>query len=222
MSAPSTTPLKVDIWSDVTCVWCHIGKRKFETGRERFTTRSGIPVEVEYHSYQLDQNPPVEYGGRYAEYLTDVMNLTEQHVRDRFTMLDQIGEGLGLTFDWDRLQPALTLLAHQAIHFAKTHGKQSEMNDRLLAAYFEHGRDVGNLDELVDLAAEIGLDPDTIRHALTTEEYLPAVHADIARAGQLGINSVPFFVIDEKYGVSGAQSPGIFERALEQAAGDRP
>lgn len=221
MSETDPAPIKVDIWSDVTCVWCHIGKRKFEIGRDQFTIGSGTAVEVEYHSYQLDQNPPVEYGGRYAEFLTEVMNLPARHVRECFAMIDQIGDDVGLAFAWDKLQPAHTLLAHQAIHFAKTRGKQTEMNDRLLAAYFHDGRDVGSLDELIEMAADVGLDVDGMRDALAREEFLPAVRADIARASLLGITSVPFFVVDGKYGVAGAQSSGVFKKALERAAGER-
>ncbi|MBL0885488.1 DsbA family oxidoreductase [Myceligenerans indicum] len=222
MSIVMQDPIKVDIWTDVICVWCHIGKRKFEAGRDAFLAAGGPPVEVELHSFQLDRNPPVEYGGRYTEYLTDVAGLPAKHVRDKFTLLNKVGAELGLTFDWDNLQPALTLRAHQATHFAKAHGKQAEMNDRLLAAYFERGEDIDSLDQIIAIASEIGLDAKAVRRSLISEEYLPAIEADIARAEQFGITSVPFFVIDGKYGVSGAQSPGIFERALARAAGDRP
>ncbi len=221
MTPTTSTRVTVDIWSDVTCVWCHIGKRKFEAARDAYITSGGVPVDVEYHSYQLDTDPPVDYNGRYAEYLTDVMNLPARQVRDRFAMINGIGEELGLHFDWDNLQPANTLLAQQAIHFAEGHDKQAEMNDRLLAAYFEEGRNVGSIAELVDLAAEIGLNGHALRDALTNEEFLPAVRADIARAGELGIGSVPFFVIDGKYGVSGAQEADVFRQALERAVAER-
>lgn len=221
MSTHAADPIKVDIWTDVTCVWCHIGKRKFETGRDAFVAAGGPPVEVEYHSFQLDQNPPVNYGGRYPDWLTDVAGLPAKHVRDKFAMLNNAGAELGLTFDWDNLQPALTLLAHQAIHFAKTHGKQTQLNDHLLAAYFERGQNIGSIDQIAAIAAEIGLDPQATRHALTNQAYLPAVQADIARAAQLGITSVPFFVFDQRYGVPGAKSPNTFQQALEQVAEER-
>jgi predicted DsbA family dithiol-disulfide isomerase len=113
------------------------------------------------------------------------------------------------------------VLAHQLIHYAKARSRQAPMTERLMTAYFEEGRHVGRIPELADLAAEVGLDRDDVMRSLAAGEYLADVHADIALAGELGIRGVPFFVIDGKYGISGAQESATFERALAQVAAER-
>jgi predicted DsbA family dithiol-disulfide isomerase len=127
----------------------------------------------------------------------------------------------GLRYDYDALQHTNTVKAHQLLHYAKERGLQLQMKERLLAAYFVEGRHVGRVEDLADLAAEIGLDREDVVRSLTEDEYLEAVRADMAQARAYGINGVPFFVVDERYGVSGAQPSEVFTEVLGRAAADR-
>jgi predicted DsbA family dithiol-disulfide isomerase len=206
--------IKVDVWSDIACPWCYIGKRKFEAGVE------GFDVEVEYHSFELAPDTPVDFQGSEIDFLVAHKGMPEAQVRP---MLDQVGgiaAEVGLDYDFDALQHTNTIKAHQLLHFAKAHGRQLEMKERLLRAYFVEGRHIGRPADLADLAAEIGLDREAALRALEADEYLGDVHADQDQAMRYGIRGVPFFVIDGTYGISGAQSPETFLRALRTAYAD--
>lgn len=210
-------PIKVDIWSDIACPWCYIGKRKFEAG----AAAAGIPVEVEYHSFELSPETPVEFDGHHREFLSAKMGASPEQADGMLARVTGIAASVGLDYDYDALQTTNTVLGHQLIHYAKARGRQLEMKERLLKAYFVEGRHVGRVEELADLAAELGFDRDDVVRSLTSDEYLADVRADVAQAGELGIRGVPFFVIDGKYGVSGAQDASTFAQALEQVAAER-
>ncbi|GHF26126.1 DsbA family protein [Pseudolysinimonas yzui] len=212
----SSVPLKVDIWSDIACPWCYIGKRKFEAA----VAESGVPVEVEYHSFELSPGTPAEYAHSHDEFLAGHLGVSREQAAAMGDRVTGIAATVGLNYDYARLQTTNTVLGHQAIHYAKAHGKQAQMKERLMKAYFEEGRHVGRIPELADLAAEIGLDRDDVVRSLTAGEYLGAVRADVALAGELGIRGVPFFVLDGKYGISGAQESATFAQALEQVAAE--
>jgi predicted DsbA family dithiol-disulfide isomerase len=209
-------PIKVDVWSDIACPWCFIGKRKFEAGAAEF----GGDVEVEYHSFELAPDTPVDFDGSEQDYLA-----TRGYPADRVDGMLQrvtgIAESVGLHYDYDALQHTNTVLAHQLIHYAKTRGRQLEMKERLLSAYFEQGRHVGRVEDLADLAAELGYDRDDVVRSLTANEYLDAVRADQELAIEYGIQGVPFFVIDGKYGVSGAQDASTFANVLTQVRDEK-
>ena len=213
----SADPIKVDIWSDIACPWCYIGKRKFEAAVEA----SGLDVEVEYHSFELSPDTPVEFDGRHEEFLAAKLGVSPEQAKAMGHRVTGIAAAVGLNYDYDKLQTTNTVLGHQLIHYAKAHGAQVEMKERLLKAYFEEGRHVGRIPDLADLAAEIGLDRDDVVRSLEAGEYLDAVRADIALAGELGIRGVPFFVLDGKYGVSGAQESATFVNILEQVVQER-
>jgi len=132
-----------------------------------------------------------------------------------------IAAEVGLDYDFDALQHTKTVKAHQALHYAKRHGKQVELTERLLRAYFVEGRHVGRDEDLAELAAEVGLDRDDVLRSLAADEFLADVRADQDQAIEFGIQGVPFYVIDGKYGVSGAQSPETFTGVLTQVAGER-
>lgn len=212
-----TAPIKVDIWSDVQCPWCFIGKRKFEAGVAEFAGE----VEVEYHSYLLSPDTPIEFEGTTVDYLVQRKGMPRDDVEKMLDRVTTIARGVGLHYDYDSVKPTSTTPAHELIHFAKAHGKQSEVKEALMRAYFEQGRHVGHLDELVSIAEESGLDATAARTALETHEYLPAVEADLAQANAYGISGVPFYVIDGKYGISGAQGSDVFASALAEAAAAR-
>ena len=202
--------IKVDVWSDIACPWCYLGKRKFEAGAE------GFDVEVEYHSFELSPDTPVDFDGSAADFLAKHKGMPIEQVRPMLAQVTAVAAEVGLDYDYDALQHTNTVKAHQLLHFAKAQGKQIEMKERLLRAYFVEGRHVGRTEDLADLAAEIGLDRDEALRSLESDEYLEAVHADQEQAMRFGIRGVPFFVIDGKYGVSGAQAPETFAQALKQ------
>jgi predicted DsbA family dithiol-disulfide isomerase len=209
--------VKVDIWSDVQCPWCYIGKRKFEDGATQF----GGAVEVEYHSFELAPDTPVDYEGTTVEYLSERKGMPVAQVKEMLERVTGIASTVGLDFDYEHVHQTNTVKAHELIHFAKSKGRQLDMKERLLKAYFIEGHHVGRVDDLADLAAEIGLDGAEVVAALRAETFLPDVKADVAQAVAYGIQGVPFFVIDGKYGISGAQDPGEFADVLRQARAER-
>jgi predicted DsbA family dithiol-disulfide isomerase len=209
-------PIKVDVWSDIACPWCFIGKRKFEAGAAQF----GGEVEVEYHSFELSPDTPVDFDGSEQQYLV-TRGFPADKIDGMLERVTGIADSVGLHYDYDALQHTNTVLAHQLIHYAKAQGRQLEMKERLLAAYFEQGRHVGRVDDLADLAAELGFDRDDVVRSLSSNEYLAAVRADQELAIEYGIQGVPFFVIDGKYGVSGAQDASTFANVLTQVRDEK-
>lgn len=216
-TAPGQEPLKVDIWSDVQCPWCYIGKRKFEAGVKAF----GRPVEVEYHSYELSPDTPVDFDGSPIDYLSQRKGLPLEQVNEMLERVTGIAADVGLDYHYDLVHQTNTRKAHEVLHYAKAHGKQSEMKERLLKGYFIEGAHVGRLEQLADLASEIGLNRDDVLRSLEASEYADAVEADVQQAQAYGIQGVPFYVIDGKYGISGAQPAETFAGALEQAFSER-
>lgn len=209
--------IKVDIWSDVQCPWCYIGKRKFEAGAEQF----GGEVEVEYHSFELAPDTPVDFVGSPLDYMSERRGMQREQVKAMLDNVTGIAKSVGLDYDFDSVKQTNTIKAHELLHYAKAKGKQLEMKERLLKAYFVEGHHVGRVEDLADLAAELGLDRADVVRSLNAEEYLPAVKADQAQATAYGIQGVPFFVIDGKYGVSGAQEAATFAQVLQQARDEK-
>lgn len=209
-------PIKVDIWSDIQCPWCYIGKRKFEAAVADFDGE----VEVEYHSFELAPDTPVDFDGTPLDYLSERKGISREQAQTMVDRVVDIAGSVGLAYDYDAIHQTNTVLAHELLHLAKAHDRQAELKERLLAAYFLEGRHVGRVDDLADLAAEVGLDRDEAVAALTDHRYLGDVKADVAQASAYGISGVPFFVFDNKYGVSGAQETATFTQVLEQIAAE--
>ena len=215
-----TSPLKVDIWSDIACPWCYIGKRKFERAVEQFAV-DGRAVEVEFHSFELSPDTPVDFEGSTTEFLAERKGMPVEQVRQMLGQVTAIADQVGLAYDFDAVVHTNTLRAHQVLHLAKARGVQIELKERLLKAYFEEGYHLGRPEVLADLAAEVGLDRAEVLAALESQEYLPDVRADMAKARAYGISGVPFFVLDQKFGISGAQEPQTFTQALTRAWDER-
>jgi predicted DsbA family dithiol-disulfide isomerase len=205
-------PIKVDIWSDVQCPWCYIGKRKFEAAAAEFDGE----VEVEYHSFELAPDTPVDFDGTPADYLSQRKGLPMPQVEQMLERVTGIAASVGLAYDYDHMHQTNTVKAHELLHYAKAHGRQLEMKEALLKAYFLDGGHVGRIDDLADLAAGLGFERQDVVRALADETYLPDVKADMAQAIEYGINGVPFFVFDGQFGVSGAQETATFANVLEQ------
>jgi predicted DsbA family dithiol-disulfide isomerase len=212
-----TDAIKIDVWSDIACPWCYIGKRNLETGLAAASADEDAPnVEVEFHSFELSPDTPVDFEGGEAEYLSSHKGVSAAQAREMLDRVSGIAADAGLAYRFDLLKHTNTVKAHELLHFAKEQGRQLELAERLMSAYFTEGRHLGREDELVSLAADAGLDPDAARRALQSGSYLAAVRADQAQATAYGINGVPFFVIDGKYGVSGAQPPEAFAQVVRQ------
>jgi predicted DsbA family dithiol-disulfide isomerase len=212
-----TEAIKVDIWSDVQCPWCYIGKRKFEAGAEQF----GGEVEIEYHSFELAPDTPVDFDGTPMDYLSQRKGVPMEQAREMLARVTGIAQDVGLAYDYDRVHQTNTVKAHELIHYAKSKGRQLDMKERLFKAYFINGEHIGRIDDLADIAAEMGFDRDDVVRALENNEFLADVKADVALAGEYGIQGVPFFVIDGKYGVSGAQEAETFANVLTQVRSER-
>jgi predicted DsbA family dithiol-disulfide isomerase len=215
-----TEPLAVDIWSDIACPWCFLGKRRFERALAQFEAHFAGPVEVEYHSFELAPDTPVDFEGSEIDFLVEYKRMPEHQVEQMLARMTGLGEGEGLRYDFAALRHTKTLLAHQAIHYAKAKGRQAELVERLFHAYFEQGRHVGHADELASLAEDVGLNGAELGRALAEGTYEKAVAEDIALAGELGINGVPFYVLNGRYAVSGAQSSDLFLMALQKAVAE--
>lgn len=215
-----STSIKVDIWSDIACPWCFLGKRRFETAAAEFAA-SGGEVEIEFHSFELSPDTPADFEGDSVDFLVTRKGMAREQVEQMQAQMTELGTGEGLAYDFEALRQSNTGKAHELLHFAKGKGRQLDMTERLFQAHFEQGRHVGRIDVLADLAAEIGLDRDEALAALTSGVHLPEVAADKAQAAAYGINGVPFFVIDGRFGVSGAQTPAALLEVLQKAAAER-
>jgi predicted DsbA family dithiol-disulfide isomerase len=214
--------IKIDIWSDIACPWCYIGKRKFEAGSGLFSEAGeDRAVEVEYHSFELSPDTPVDFDGSEVDFLAGHKGISSDQVGQMLERVTGIASAVGLDYDYDILKHTNTIKAHELMHFAKAQGKQLEMAERLFEAYFTEGRHVGRVEDLADLAADIGLDRAAAVASLESEEFLADVRADQGLAQEYGIQGVPFFVIDGRYGVSGAQDPTTFAQVLEQVWTER-
>lgn len=212
------SPITVDIWSDIACPWCFIGKRRFEAGLAEFAGRDD--VEVTYRSFELAPDTPVDFEGSEIDFLVRHKGMPAAQVEGMLEQVRGIAADAGLDYDFDRLQHTKTLKAHEALHFARAHGRQLELAERLFRAYFEQGRHVGRPAEIADLAAEVGLDRDAVLAALESGDHADAVAADIDQARAYGISGVPFYVFNGKYGVSGAQPAETFTQVLEKVHAD--
>ncbi|GAA1641866.1 DsbA family oxidoreductase [Microbacterium flavum] len=212
-----TDKIRIDVWSDIACPWCYIGKRNLETGLRVAADDEDAPqVEITYHSFELSPDTPVDFDGDELDFLSGHKGMPREKVEEMLGNVTRVAADAGLDYRFDLLQHTNTVKAHELLHFAKAEGAQHAMEERLMAAYFTEGRHVGRVDDLVELAVEVGLDGDAVREALESERHLPDVRADQAQAQAYGIQGVPFFVIDGTYGVSGAQPPEAFAQIARQ------
>ncbi|WP_250443843.1 DsbA family protein [Actinotalea sp. C106] len=214
--------LTVDVWSDIACPWCFIGKRKLEEALRRYAlTDDALDVDLTFHSFELAPDTPVDFEGSEIDFLAHHKGVPADQVQQMLTQVTEIAAGVGLRYDFAALHHTNTRKAHQLTHLAKARGVQRELVEKLFSAYFEQGRHLGHDEELADLAAGAGLDRTEALEALRAGTYEADVDADVAQARAYGITGVPFFVIDGRYGVSGAQDPAVLEQGLQQAAADR-
>lgn len=206
--------LKVEIWSDIMCPFCYIGKRKFEQALAHFAHQD--KVAIVWHSFQLD--PTIQYhpDQDLYDYLAERKGQTRQWSLQVHKQVAQTAREVGLTYNFDKAVLANSFDAHRLIQLAKRYDLGGAAEERLFKAYFTEGKNVSDHPTLVQLGAEIGLDSREIREMLQSNAYADVVRKDVADAEALGIRGVPFFVINGKYGVSGAQPSEVFLQALQQ------
>jgi predicted DsbA family dithiol-disulfide isomerase len=213
----SMKKLRVDVWSDIVCPWCFVGKRRLEAALARFAHRDG--VEVVWRAFELDPAaPPVRDGvTQYGERLAKKYGTTVEQAEKMIGRMTDVAAADGLVFRFDHIQPGNTFNAHRLLHLAKERGSQDALKERLLRAYMTEGEAIGATETLERLAAEVGLDVDEVRRVLASDVYATEVRADEEDAHRIGITGVPFFVFDFRYAVSGAQPADILLAALTKA-----
>jgi len=206
--------MKIEIWSDIVCPWCYIGKRRFETALSQF--KHADQVEIEYKSYQLNPDMETDTSMSINQYLSKHKGISEQEAAQMSAHVTQVAADEGLNYQLDKAIPVNTIKAHRLLHLAKEKGKQAELKEALLKAYFIDAANTDDHATLLNIALSAGLEEQDIQQVLTTDAYKADVQRDIHEGIQIGLQGVPFFVIDRKYGISGAQAPETFLQALEK------
>lgn len=211
--------MRIEIWADVVCPWCYIGKRRLEKAIAGF--EHGDEVEVVYRSYELDPFAPEVGTESTVTVLGRKLGADEAGTREMMARADEVAATEGLTFAHADALHARTLNAHRLIHLAAAEGRQHAMVEELLAAYFTRGESLGDPAVLRAAASAAGLDAGRVEEVLGSDEYRDEVMADVAQARAYGSSGVPFFVLDGRFGISGAQPAEVFEQALAQAWSSR-
>jgi predicted DsbA family dithiol-disulfide isomerase len=207
--------MQIDIWSDIACPWCYVGKRRFEQALSRFPHRD--QVTVTWRSFELDPAAPATQEEPQAQLLARKYGVPVAQAEAMNARMTAAAAEEGLEFHFDRVKVGNTFDAHRLVHLAHECGLQDAMKERLMRAYLTEGLALGRREVLERLALEVGLDPARVRETLAGDAHATDVREDEATARQLGINGVPFFVLNGKYGVSGAQSPEVLLEAITQA-----
>ncbi|GAA3394036.1 DsbA family oxidoreductase [Cryptosporangium minutisporangium] len=206
--------MRVDIWSDIGCPWCYVGKRRFEKALADFEHRAD--VEVVYHSFELDPTHPTDKTVPVTDMLIGKFGMSRGQVEAAEARLAATAAAEGLGYDHNR-HAGNTFYFHRLAHWATDQGKQQQLLDHAYAVHFGEAKSVHTVDALVELAADAGLDADEARAVLAGDRYADEVRADEQQARDLGITGVPFYVLDGRYGVSGAQPTEVFAQALAKA-----
>lgn len=210
--------MKVEIWSDVMCPFCYIGKRRFEDALQQFEHKD--KVEIEWKSFQLNPDMVTDPSTNINQYLADAKGWTLDYAQQMNNHVTEMAAEVGLTYHMDTAVVANSFNAHQFTHLAKKHGLGDAAEEALFKAYFTDGKNVDDTGTLAELGTAIGLDADEIKQTLAANTYADAVKHDVAEAQYLGIKGVPFFVMNGKYGVSGAQAVPVFSQTIEKAFGE--
>lgn len=207
--------MKIEVWSDFVCPFCYIGKRRLETALSQFPHKD--QVEIEFKSFELDPNSPKYSGKSMHEVLAHKYGMSLEQAKQTTEGIKQQAAVIGLTFNFDNMKPGNTFDAHRLAKFAKTKGKEREITEKLLHGYFTESIDLGDIDTLTEIAESIGLDRQEAHSVLQDKTaYANDVRIDEATAKQYGISGVPYFIINQKYAISGAQPTETFANALQK------
>jgi predicted DsbA family dithiol-disulfide isomerase len=207
--------MKIEIWSDIVCPWCYIGKRRFETALAQFAHRN--EVDVLWRSFELNPDAEHQTGERLTDVLARKFGMNSAQIESMHDKMTALAAAEGLEYHLDDAQPSNTFNAHRLLHLAARHDRQEALKERLMHAYFTEGLSIGERTTLLDLGTAVGLDAEEVRGVLGTDTFAAEVRADEHRAALFGITGVPFFALDETYGISGAQPASHILAVLEQA-----
>ena len=206
--------MKVEIWSDIVCPFCYIGKRKFEKALNSFTQKEN--VEVVWRSFQLDPDLKQVPGQSVHQYLAKRKGVSAEEGKRMNDSMSQMAKEVGLHYKFDEAIINNTMDAHRLSHLALQHGLQNEVEEKLFAAYYTEGKDIGDVETLVQVGESAGLKGIEIRNMLASDDFVQAVQLDQYEAQQVGARGVPFFVFNDKYAVSGAQPSELFTQVLDK------
>lgn len=207
--------MKVEIWSDLMCPFCYIGKRKFEQALSQFPEKNNI--EIEWKSFELDPDFKPVKGQDIHTMLAEKKGWTRDYAKQMNDHVLQMAKEAGLDYDFDGMIPSNTFNAHRFSHLAAQHGVQDVAEEKLFAAHFIEGKDIDDAEVLKAIGKEIGINESEVDAMLSSDKYVQDVRNDELEAQQIGARGVPFFVIDRKYAVSGAQPAEVFLNALTTA-----
>ena len=207
--------MKIDIWSDIMCPFCYIGKRRLESALDQSGHKND--VEIVWHSFQLDPSMTSQPGKDLYSYLAERKGQSLEWSVKVHSQLTQTAKEVGLTYNFDKAVIANSFDAHRLIQLAKTHGLGDAAEERLFKAYFTDGKDISSHNTLLQIGIDLGLSVIEVGEMLNSDAFSDKVQEDIAMAQTLGISGVPFFVINNRYGISGAQPKEVFTDGLQQA-----
>jgi predicted DsbA family dithiol-disulfide isomerase len=211
--------MKVEIWSDVACPFCWIGKYHFESAIDRLGLKN---IEIEWKSFELDPHAQKEYEDDLYTLLANKYGQTRDWAINMANDMKQKGQSIGLEFNFDDTKSTNTFDAHRLLHLAKTKGLQNKAEEILFMAYFKEGKHVGNRQALIEIGIEIGLEAAEVEQTLDGDRFYAEVRADEQLGQEFGIRGVPFFVVNRKYGISGAQPVEHFVNVLQKAQSEEP
>lgn len=206
--------MKIEIWSDVMCPFCYIGKKNFEQALEKLPFKN--EVEVEWKSFQLDPTLDPGETKTTAEYFREKKGFPEEQAKQMTAQVVQMGKASGIDFNFEKALITNTFPAHKLLHLAKKHNKASEMEEELFKAHFLNGENVGDTEVLSSLAQKLGISKEEAQQTLSSDEFDHDANQDISEGRNNGVSGVPFFILNGKYAVSGAQPTALFEEALTQ------
>ncbi len=207
--------MQVEIWSDVMCPFCYIGKRKFELALEQIPNKDKI--DITWKSYQLSPELKTDKTLNINQYLSKHKGIPLTKAEEMNAYVTEMASKVGLEYRFDKAIVANSFMAHCFSHYAKQYGKQNELEEKLFAAYFSEGKNIDNLDILLKIGEDLGLNREDLSLALTSNAYSKEIENDINEAQKIGVHGVPFFVFDRKYAISGAQESSVFFDTIQQS-----
>lgn len=210
--------MQIDIWSDVRCPFCFIAKKKFEAAMEQF--EHADKIKVVWHSYELDPTLQVDKEVDYVNHFSETKGVSKEEARGMFGHVVTMGKDVGIDFNLEKAIVANSFNAHRLTHLAKAEGKENEMVTAMFEAHFLKGENIDNKDTLLEIAQRVGLDKTKAEKVIDSDEFSDDVRYEERQAADIGIRGVPFFVLDEKYSISGAQPTATFLRALKTSYGE--
>jgi len=211
---PPMQKVRIEVWSDIACPWCWVGKRHLEEALDGFPH----DVEVIWRAFELDPSAPRERDDAdLVQRLARKYGTSRAGAQQMIDRMTRVGKENGLDFRFDRVKPGNTFDAHRLVHWAATQGRQDAMKERLFVAYMQEGQSVGDHDVLVALATDVGLDEERARAVLAANDYADDVRAEELAAREIGVTGVPFFVIGGQYAVPGAQPAAVLREAMERS-----